>query len=224
MSTAHASTALSAKPSRATRTPRSLPEDRIFTPFTVAFDTREQHPYEFTNLRADADKQNRPLVVRLQAYGLPTGDYSIVGHHDRVAIERKSLADLYGTLGQGRDRFERELERLQAIASQPGGCAAVVIEASWEQMLWRMCPTCNGSGMASITTPCAVCENTGRLHPVEHSRLNPKTVFRSLNAWEIEFPGVHWHPMGSRDMAQVKVFRLLERWWEKVGSQSATAT
>ena len=44
-----------------------------------------------------------------------TGDYSIVGFEDQVAVERKSVADLRGCMGFGRQRFERELTRLQSF-------------------------------------------------------------------------------------------------------------
>src|SRR5690606_30941828 len=46
------------------------------------------------------------------------------------AIERKSLADLYSTLGQHRERFEAEIERLSYF-----DFAAVVIEAPWRSIL-----------------------------------------------------------------------------------------
>jgi len=45
--------------------------------------------------------------------GLKTGDYSIKGFENIVTIERKSISDLLGTLGQGRDRFENELDRMR---------------------------------------------------------------------------------------------------------------
>ena len=48
---------------------------------------------------------------------LATGDYSIVGCEDQIVVERKSISDLFGCIGHGRDRFERELERMGAIGS-----------------------------------------------------------------------------------------------------------
>ena len=77
-------------------------------PFTIAIDTREQRPYEF------------PGAERMT---LPTGDYSIVGLEDQVAIERKSKTDAYSSLGQARARFRRELERLAKF-----DYAAIVVE------------------------------------------------------------------------------------------------
>ncbi|HRR82454.1 MAG TPA: hypothetical protein P5532_12855 [Planctomycetota bacterium] len=57
--------------------------------------------------------------------GLPTGDYTVAGMEGRVAIERKTLSDLFTCVGRERDRFERELERLAAMER-----AAVVVEGS----------------------------------------------------------------------------------------------
>ncbi len=100
------------------------------TPFQVVIDTREQLPFTFLGLRADADEQNRPLLVSSVRLALPAGDYSVRGLETQVAIERKSLADLYGTIGQGRDRFEAELHRLETCQF-----AAVAIEASWPEIV-----------------------------------------------------------------------------------------
>ncbi len=86
-------------------------------PFTIAIDTREQRPYEYPG----AERKT-----------LPTGDYSIVGLEDQVAIERKSKTDAYGSLGQGRARFRRELERLAEF-----DYAAIVVEDSVPGFLRR---------------------------------------------------------------------------------------
>lgn len=94
-------------------------------PFTVVIDTREQHPYTFQGITA----AGRPVEVSTITAGLRSGDYSIQGHEDAVAVERKSLQDLYGTLTAGRSRFERELERLQDLA-----VSVVIVEASWHEI------------------------------------------------------------------------------------------
>lgn len=64
-------------------------------------DSREQRPYEFK--------------TPSQVGTLPTGDYSICGLEDHVAIERKTLDDLIGCLTKDRDRFERELFKGKAL-------------------------------------------------------------------------------------------------------------
>lgn len=62
-------------------------------------DTREQKPYW-------RNKKNE-----IETKTLKTGDYSIKGMETRIAIERKSMADLFGTLGKGHKRFKREISR-----------------------------------------------------------------------------------------------------------------
>jgi hypothetical protein len=51
----------------------------LVTPFVVITDTREQAPYAFTGLHADAAQGRRPLLVRTVTRGLPAGDYSLEG-------------------------------------------------------------------------------------------------------------------------------------------------
>ena len=79
----------------------------------IIVDSREQAPFSFAGY---------PVEVAQGA--LATGDYSLAGFADRVAVERKSLGDLIGCLTHDRDRFTRELERLRGYAS-----AALLIEA-----------------------------------------------------------------------------------------------
>lgn len=81
--------------------------------FTIVVDTREQLPYSFGG--------KAPVVFS----ALSAGDYSIQGLEHKIAIERKSKSDAFGTIGKGRDRFVAELERLSAL-----DFAGVVIEAS----------------------------------------------------------------------------------------------
>ena len=96
------------------RTPRP-PKPKI-CPFVVVCDSREQAPFAFQNIEG-VD------VVRTVTRGLPTGDYSIAGFEDRIAIERKSVGDFYMSIGAERERFEREMIRLQQMEF-----SAVVIE------------------------------------------------------------------------------------------------
>lgn len=146
---------------------------------TVIIDTREQTPYEFTGLLCDKADGGGPLVVPTLRTGLPSGDYSLAGYEEQVAVERKSLADLFGTLGQGRERFERELHRLAAMQF-----AAVVVESTLPEVIRA---------------------------PPPHSDLNPKTVVRSVMAWQQRFPRIHWWFAGPRPLAEAVTFRVLER-------------
>lgn len=73
---------------------------------TLVQDSREQRPLVFDNLPIRGAK-SLPVVV----HKLNEGDYSVVGLEKILFIERKSIADLYGTIFKGRERFERELVR-----------------------------------------------------------------------------------------------------------------
>jgi DNA excision repair protein ERCC-4 len=84
-----------------------------------------------------------PYVVE----GLPTGDYSVAGLQDRIAIERKSISDLVSSLTHGRERFERELAR-----ARPYHYFAVVIEGSAGTIL-------RGEYDRSLANPKAVWES-----------------------------------------------------------------
>lgn len=115
---------------RARRRARTVPNAVAVAPFTVVIDTREQLPWTFSDIRADASQGTGNLVVPAVVSCLPAGDYSIHGYGARVAIERKSKADLFGTVGQGRDRFIRELERLNGYE-----CAEVIVECEISEIL-----------------------------------------------------------------------------------------
>lgn len=100
-------------------------------PFTIAVDTREQTPFEFHSIRADSSRSYRPLSITTTRTTLHQGDYSIIGLEsgpDSIAIERKSKTDLYSTLSIGRERFERELQRLTEQVTW----SAVIVESDWE--------------------------------------------------------------------------------------------
>lgn len=87
----------------------------------ILIDSREQAPFMF---------QGKPYVgVQIETGTLVTGDYSLAGLTNKIAVERKSLADLTQCLGRERERFERELIRAAAL-----DCFAVVIEADWREI------------------------------------------------------------------------------------------
>lgn len=88
---------------------------------TIIVDSREQAPFPFRGARYEG--------VAVEVGTLPTGDYSLAGLTDRVAVERKELPDLVACLGRERERFERELQRAAALDA-----FAVVVEASWQEL------------------------------------------------------------------------------------------
>ncbi|GJM43881.1 MAG: hypothetical protein DHS20C21_07230 [Gemmatimonadota bacterium] len=83
--------------------------------WTPVVDSREQRPYQFDG-----------AVVA----GLPAGDYSVLGLERQIAVERKSKADAYSSLGHDRERFEREVARLAEYAYP-----AIVVESSMARFM-----------------------------------------------------------------------------------------
>lgn len=107
----------------------------LTVPYTVLIDQQEGLPYQFTGLVSDAREGRRQLIVPTEVVHLKTADYTIAPFSDRVCVERKGGAkngaeDLFRTLGQERDRFKRELERMAEME-----VAAVVVEAEWSDIL-----------------------------------------------------------------------------------------
>ena len=96
-------------------------------PFTIIIDSREQRPWLFASIKGDAKYGHKRIEIPTEWGTLKQGDYSIKGMETIVAIERKSLADAFGSCGQGRGRFQREHERLSRLAF-----AAVIIESDWD--------------------------------------------------------------------------------------------
>ena len=140
----------------------------------IIVDTREQTPYTFASID--------PIPI-VEVATLKAGDYSLKGFENQIAIERKSLLDAFGTFGQGRSRFERELERLSIMRY-----TSVVIEADWDTI---------------IRTPPA------------RSKLLPKTVIRSIAAWQIRY-GVHFTVCPNRAFAEKWTWILLDRFYRDI--------
>jgi hypothetical protein len=157
----------------------------IIAPYTVIIDTREQHPFGFQNFSADAADGGGPLVIPTTAKALHAGDYSLVGFESRVAVERKSLPDLYGTFVGDRERGIKQLEKLAQLEF-----ATVVVEADWHSILY--CNDCTD---------------------IQKHWRNPKTLFRSILAWQQRFPKIHWLTLNDRRTAEHATLRILERFW-----------
>jgi DNA excision repair protein ERCC-4 len=92
---------------------RRLPAELRPEQVVAVVDSREQLPLNLSPLRSVAGT-------------LTTGDYSVNGLESIVAVERKSLSDLLGCVGQHRERFDREVIRLLAYPTR-----AIVVESTW---------------------------------------------------------------------------------------------
>lgn len=80
---------------------------------TVVQDTREQKPLDVSPLKS---------VVKC----LKTGDYSVLSQEDKITVEVKALDDFISCCTWGRERFERELVRMQAYKWR-----LIVIKSHW---------------------------------------------------------------------------------------------
>ena len=91
---------------------------------TLIIDSMEQKPYSF--------RPFRKWFEAIERRKLATGDYSIAGLEDRLAIERKSLQDLFSCCSPygSREAFVRACERLGKM-----DFAAMVIEGSITKIL-----------------------------------------------------------------------------------------
>lgn len=107
-------------------------------PFTVVVDSNESAPWQFRGLKGRARNGVRPaLIVKTvqkplwawgrKEFGTGLADYSIDGCEEEIQIERKSVDDLFSTLSQRRNEFEKEIARLDRQCR----FAAVVIEAGY---------------------------------------------------------------------------------------------
>lgn len=81
----------------------------------IHIDTRETKPLEFPYLCVDGTKRIK----------LDVGDYGVEftdGYKPPIFFERKSMGDLFGTLGKGYKRFKKEIMR-----SQEAKCSLILI-------------------------------------------------------------------------------------------------
>lgn len=190
-------------PANAART-RGKPPRAI--PFRIVIDTREQRPYLFSRIPADAWEVGQParsdsapptLAIETTLGTLQTGDYSIEGHTRAVAVERKSKEDLFSTLSTGRDRFENELIRLNALPA--------VIHTSHEPL-----------AVPSLAVVICECELSDIVNnPPAYSKMPPKSIIRSIIKYQTVFSRVHWWMVPGREVAEIVTFRLLDRWWRE---------
>ena len=79
-------------------------------------DSREQKPLSFES----------NLIHSIQRTKLPYGDYacSVNGKKCPIIFERKSIGDLFGTLGKNIERFKKEIER----SKESGNLLVIIVE------------------------------------------------------------------------------------------------
>lgn len=224
------------------RSRRPIPEF-IQNPFKVVVDSNETTPYLFRGIsRKHASGVSLPLVVdivrkplwatdpldiqvrrgkHIDTHRVGYADYSIDGLERHIQIERKSISDLFGTIGGRRGRFEAEITRLDRDCK----AAYVVIEADWPQI-----SIYSGEGIdpAFDRSPNPVIETlfgngptSDNLDVVVDSRprkgkTQPSVVLGTIASWSMKYRNVHWMLCGNRAMGEAITFKLLSEFWEKV--------
>lgn len=98
----------------------------ITAPFAVIVDSREQLPWRFEGIQSGG----KAVAVPVERGTLQSGDYSIKGYENAVAIERKSVADFYGSITTGRSRLEVEFQRMETMTF-----SAIVVEGRLDDVL-----------------------------------------------------------------------------------------
>lgn len=158
-------------------------------PGIILVDQREKLPFAFQGIPADVDEGGETLNIKVAKTHLATGDYSLFGHErDGITLERKSKNDLWRTISAERDRFERELQRMQLFRR-----AFVIVECELSELLEP--PTWKKPSGEIVT-----------------SKYPPKSLHRTILAWEQRYPVVHWKFLPGRRAAECVSVRVLDRY------------
>jgi hypothetical protein len=150
-------------------------------PFTVVIDSNESHPFGFKGHMSGL----QPLIVKTvrkplylmdrDKWGAGLGDYSIDGYEGHIQVERKSLDDLFGSLGGRRAEFEKEIQRL----NEQCDFAAVVVESSRTSV-----STYSGPGPTPKSILGTIDAWTQR-YPAVHWRMKPTRMQAELETLSI---------------------------------------
>ena len=103
----------------------------MIQPLRIVIDEREQTPWAWT-----------PDMATTELRSLVAGDYALAEDCEEVkgrkmlavrfAIERKSLDDFLGTIGNGWERFQRELVRMEAFPAR-----VVIVEGNFADVCFK---------------------------------------------------------------------------------------
>lgn len=168
----------------------------IVSPFTILIDTREVQPWKFQNVPGKKGEGTIVVPRKWQSLGNGYGDYTIKGAESqdcrwRMAIERKSLRDLYNTVLTRRRQFVTELENLNRMEY-----SAVVVEANLSTVLHYIMPHWKEQKL-----------------PLESQFSRRSSVVGSIQAWQLRYPTIRWWFL-PRKFADIWAYRLLNRFWE----------
>lgn len=169
-------------------------------PFTVIIDTNEQRPFFY-------DKVGDPNFpgMRIKDRWMKTGDYSIEGCDSpecqySIVIERKSLSDLFGSTGRGRERLGKEFQRMSEF-----DYAAFVVEADWRTVICSPPETSAMDPKKILRTVIAFCQRYD-VHPwfcPDRSFAEKITYLLLKRFWDDRQPGGLLYPKYQHDLPSV---------------------
>ena len=143
--------------------------------YTIIVDSREQNALWMKSSKRTKIKKEK----------LDTGDYSAKGYEDKICLERKSLGDLFGSLGKGHKRFRKELERARSL-----DYFAIIIEGSIMSIL-------NKEWEGSY-----------------HTKMRGYVILKILCTLQVKY-GIHVIYAGSRKGAKRVIMQLLKSYIKK---------
>jgi ERCC4-type nuclease len=160
----------------------------IDSAFTILGDSNEYAhgvQYTFDNIIGDSRNGYAKIRVRTRSKKLFVADYSIEGMENQIAIERKSKADMFGSVanGQKRENFLGRLRKMQETLKN----GAVVVECYPQEL---------------FTDP-----------PV-HTSLSPMSVYQTSISWGLQFPLIHWYWAVNREAAERLTFDILDKFYQ----------
>lgn len=167
----------------------------INCPFSIVIDKQEKHPFTFQNIPSNSNTNNVPFQIETAFEHLSNlGDYTIrvpgyENGYPRIMVERKSLGDLYVSMGK-RENWEWRL----GMMCEECEYAAVVCEADWAEIF----------------------ENPPVHQITDGPHITPTIIHRTIQSWTDRFPRVHWFLYPGRDSAEVGTFWLLYRFYENI--------
>ena len=161
-------------------------------PFTVLIDTSEQHPWTFRGLSANSSKVpgSNPPVYENRPLVIACRAANLMTGDYTIEGMQNYITIERKSLSDAFSTFTHDRDRWERELDRMRSIASchVVIEGDWEAI------------------------SAG---PVKLGGANiGKAVMRSIFAWSIRYPHVHWWAMPTREMAEATAFRLLEKFWE----------
>lgn len=148
----------------------------------IIIDKQEKKPYLFTGYPCSTDIKH-----------MKTGDYTLDGHEKTFCIERKSMPDLFQTLGQGRSRFKREFERMRKMKA-----SCVIIECDSYLDIFKYAKIHN-----------AKTKKFGK------RAISPKSIWHTLISWSQTYKVPVFFVGYDRKYAEKVVYIMLKLWHKK---------